>query len=117
MSQKWPKNGYCEQPLFNPDWPIYDLGGMDVQCPNCHALHWMAEHLTASPNRNLRFSMCCWSRKIRVIHSSHFLATFRLLFNLLFGSFLTIWQKNDQKVTKKEMKNEIRNGYCETPGM
>ena len=45
---------------------------------------------------------------IRVVHSSHF--------RLLFGSFLTVWQKNDQKVTEKEMKNEMKNGYHETPG-
>ena len=37
---------------------------------------------------------------IRVVHSSHF--------QLPFGSFLTVWQMNDRKVTKKEMKNEIK---------
>ena len=45
-----------------------------------------------------------------------FLAPFWLLFDLLLGSFLFVWQKNDQKVTEKEMKNEMKNGYCETPG-
>jgi hypothetical protein len=43
---------------FNPDWPILNLGRMDV-----HALHWMAEHLTASSRINPRF-MCCLSGKI-----------------------------------------------------
>ena len=49
---------------FSPDWPIHNLGRMDVQCPNCHALHWMAERLTASSQRNPRFGMCCLSGKI-----------------------------------------------------
>ena len=36
----------------------------------------------------------------RVIHISRF--------QLLFGYFLTVWQKNDQKVTKKEMNNKMK---------
>jgi len=46
---------------------------------------------------------------IRIIHSSHFW--------FLFGSFLLVWQKHQQKVTKNEIKNGMKNGYCETPGM
>ena len=29
---------------------------MNVECPNCHALHFISEKLTASSNRNPRFS-------------------------------------------------------------
>jgi len=29
---------------------------------------------------------------------------------------LHIWQENQQKGSKNEMKNEAENGYCETPG-
>jgi hypothetical protein len=45
------------------------------------------------------------------------LATFWLLFDLLFGSFLLVWQEIDQKVNEKGIKNGVKNGYCETPGM
>src|ERR1700759_549747 len=27
---------------------IHDLGSMDVACPSCHAMHWMAERLHKS---------------------------------------------------------------------
>jgi hypothetical protein len=37
---------------------------MDVQCPSCHALHWMAERLTSSSNLRPKFGMCCLSGKI-----------------------------------------------------
>jgi hypothetical protein len=29
---------------------------------------------------------------------------------------LAIWQENEQKVSENGMKNEVENGYCETPG-
>ena len=48
--------------------------------------------------------------------NSFFVNHYSSHFWLLFGYFLTVWQKNDQKVTEKEMKNEMKNGYCETPG-
>jgi hypothetical protein len=44
------------------------------------------------------------------------LAPFWLLFNLIFGSFLQVWQKNERKVSEKEMEKGMENGYCETPG-
>ena len=45
-----------------------------------------------------------------------FLAHFWLIFKLIFGSFLSIWQRNKQKGTKNGMENDVKNGYCETPG-
>ena len=41
-----------------------DLESMDVICPSCKALHWMAEKLTKSSQRNPKFGMCCYSGKI-----------------------------------------------------
>ena len=46
---------------------------------------------------------------IRVVHSSHFW----LIFSFIFGSFLGVWQKNDQNDPKNETKNDVKNGYCE----
>jgi hypothetical protein len=37
---------------------------MDVQCPSCHTLHWMAKRLTKSSNLHPKFGMCCLSGKI-----------------------------------------------------
>ena len=37
-------------------------------------------------------------------------------FQLHFGSFSCVWQKNDQNDQKNEMKNDMKNGYCEHPG-
>jgi len=45
----------------------------------------------------------------RVVHSSHFW----LIFGFIFGSFLVVWQKNDQNGLKNEVKNDVKNGYCE----
>ena len=45
----------------------------------------------------------------RVVHGSHSWA--------IFSSFLCIWQRNKQKETKNGMKNDVKNGYRETPGM
>ncbi|KAH9053086.1 hypothetical protein EDB87DRAFT_1569732, partial [Lactarius vividus] len=33
-------------------------------CPDCKALHWLAERLTKSSMRNPKFGMCCFSGKI-----------------------------------------------------
>src|SRR5580692_8245492 len=37
---------------------------MNVLCPSCRALHWMAERLSHSSNMNPKFGMCCYSGKI-----------------------------------------------------
>ena len=35
------------------------LGRMDIECPDCGALHWMAEKTYKSPKSAPRFSKCC----------------------------------------------------------
>ena len=45
-----------------------------------------------------------------------FLGHFQLIFKLIFGSFLCIWQRNKQKEMKNGMKNDVKNCYRETPG-
>jgi hypothetical protein len=44
------------------------------------------------------------------------LAHFWLIFKLIFGSFLSIWQRNKQKGTKNGMENDVKIGYREHPG-
>jgi len=51
---------------FDPSWPIHSLGKIDVPCPDCGALHWMAEKLTNSSNTNPHFGMCCFQGKIKL---------------------------------------------------
>ena len=38
---------------------------------------------------------------------------FQLIFGFIFRSFLIVWLKNDQNGPKKEIKNDVKNGYCE----
>ena len=47
-------------------------------------------------------------KHIRVVHSSHSWA--------IFGSFLSIWQRNKQKVAKNGMQNDVKNVYHEHSG-
>src|SRR6202158_3044945 len=42
----------------------HSLGPMTVECPKCHALHFMSEKLTHSSNANPRFGMCCLQGQI-----------------------------------------------------
>ncbi|KAH9010631.1 hypothetical protein EDB85DRAFT_1851075, partial [Lactarius pseudohatsudake] len=49
---------------FDPAWDVHNLGGLTIQCPNCKALHWLAERLTKSSMCNPKFGMCCYSGKI-----------------------------------------------------
>ena len=51
-----------------------------------------------------------------VVHSGHSWAIFQLIFNLILHSFSGIWQRNKQKGTENEMKNNVKNVYCEHPG-
>lgn len=44
----------------------HDLGRMNVQCPNCHALHWKAERVSKSSLINPRFGMCCLHGKCKL---------------------------------------------------
>ena len=40
------------------------LGPMNLECPNCHALHFAAEKLSRSTRNNLKFGMCCLTGQI-----------------------------------------------------
>jgi hypothetical protein len=53
------------------------------------------------------------SRFNRVVHSSHFW----LIFDLIFGPFLRVWQEIQQNDDENGIKNGLKMGYCETPGM
>ena len=33
---------------FTPNWPVHDMGPMNLVCSSCHALHWKDERLTKS---------------------------------------------------------------------
>ena len=56
---------------FDPTWQVHTLGGMDIQCSFCHALHWKAEALTSSTINNPKFGMCCFQGKISLPHLDH----------------------------------------------
>ena len=59
---------------FSPNWLVYNLGDMDVECPFCHALNWMPECLTNSSARHSKFGKCCLSGKITLhdlLHPPH----------------------------------------------
>jgi DNA replication protein DnaC len=40
---------------------------MDVECPNCHALHWKDERLAQSSLTSPQFGMCCKSGKVQLL--------------------------------------------------
>lgn len=42
------------------------LGKMDVQCPNCKALHWINEKSSDSSLKQPKFVTCCHKGKIRL---------------------------------------------------
>jgi len=44
----------------------HSLGPMDVECPNCHAAHFMSERLTKSSNIHPKFSICCLRGQIQL---------------------------------------------------
>jgi hypothetical protein len=46
------------RPYFEP-FPLLCFGPMNVTCPNCKALHWLAERLKASPSSTPIFTRCC----------------------------------------------------------
>jgi hypothetical protein len=39
---------------------------MNIQCPFCHALHWMDEKLANSSIINPKFGMCCYQGKVSI---------------------------------------------------
>ena len=51
---------------FDRNWPVHDMGKMDVPCPDCGALHWISEKLSVSSQIHPKFGMCCFKGKIRL---------------------------------------------------
>jgi hypothetical protein len=45
-----------------------------------------------------------------------FLGHFGLIFKIIFGPFLSIWQRNKQKGAKNGIKNDMKNVYRERSG-
>lgn len=43
---------------------VHFLGGMNVECRNCRALHFMSERLTSSSQTNPKFGVCCLQGQI-----------------------------------------------------
>ena len=58
----------------------HDLGPMNVKCPHCHALHWMAERLTTSSMIRPLFGKCCLQGQIRLPSLREPPAEIKLLF-------------------------------------
>ena len=44
----------------------HSLGLMNVECPDCHALHFMLEKLTKSSKRSPKFGICCLQGQIQL---------------------------------------------------
>ena len=59
-----PQNLPTAHTPFSPNWPVHNMGLMNVECPFCHALHWKEEHLLKSFLQNPKFGKCCLSGKI-----------------------------------------------------
>jgi len=68
---------------------------MDVPCPSCSALHWMAERLTKSSNTNPCFGICCFQGKIKLAHLHNLPPELNTLFR-------------DQTPIAKEFRENIR---------
>ena len=51
---------------FNKDWPVHNLGDMNIPCSECGALHWLAERLSGSSKINSKFGTCCFSGKVHI---------------------------------------------------
>ncbi|KAG0691739.1 hypothetical protein DFH29DRAFT_819048, partial [Suillus ampliporus] len=41
-------------------------GPLNVECPNCHAMHFLCEKHADSPQRNPRFGMCCLQGQVNL---------------------------------------------------
>lgn len=44
----------------------HDLGRMDVECPECGALHWSDERLSTSTLQTPKFGICCDSGQVKL---------------------------------------------------
>ena len=51
---------------FDRNWPVHNMGRMDVPCSECGALHWMCKKLTRSSKRDPDFGTCCFNGKIKL---------------------------------------------------
>ncbi|KAI6138303.1 hypothetical protein BKA82DRAFT_15394 [Pisolithus tinctorius] len=49
------------QPYVEPE--PHSLGSMNIQCPNCQALHFLSEKLVSSPVHAPHFGVCCLQGK------------------------------------------------------
>ena len=45
---------------------FHSLGSMNVECPNCHALHFLAEKLFHSCNTSPTFGVFCLQGKVHL---------------------------------------------------
>ena len=54
------------RPIAEASVPAHDMGPMTVICQSCHALCWMAAHITNSLDRTPLFGDCCISGRIRL---------------------------------------------------
>ncbi len=59
-----PQNLPIAHTPFSSNWPVHNMGSMNVKCPYCHALHWKEERLSKSSLQNPKFGKCCLSGKI-----------------------------------------------------
>lgn len=53
------------RPYVEPD-ARFNLGSMNVECPECGALHFDSEKLTASTRDVKKFGLCCLQGKVRL---------------------------------------------------
>ena len=51
---------------FSKDWPVHNLGNMNIPCSECGALHWLAERLSGSSKIHPKFGTCCFSGKVHI---------------------------------------------------
>ena len=51
---------------FNRNWPVHNLGEMNIPCSDCGALHWLAERLASSSMIHPKFGTCCFSGKVHL---------------------------------------------------
>jgi hypothetical protein len=46
---------------FNKNWPVHNLGNINIACSDCGALHWMSEKLSGSSRIHFKFGTGCFS--------------------------------------------------------
>ncbi|KAF5336489.1 hypothetical protein D9611_006749 [Ephemerocybe angulata] len=57
---------YAARRAYHDPATRHDLGRMDVECPHCHALHWMDEKLSKSSTASPKFGVCCGQGKVKL---------------------------------------------------